>query len=85
HPEPLRRVVPDDVAAVARHADRDYTPAWLDLYDAQARLGGPRTGADHPVLVAGARLMSPSPIPRYDVLRLDQRPHPILLGAGRRA
>jgi alpha-D-ribose 1-methylphosphonate 5-phosphate C-P lyase len=85
HPEPLRRVVSDDVAALARHAERDYTPAWLDLYDAQARLNGPRTGADHPVLVAGARLMSPSPIPRYDVLRLNQRAHPILLGAGRRA
>lgn len=85
HPEPLRRVVPDQVAALARHGERDYTPAWLDLYDAEARLGGPRTGADHPVLVAGTRLMSPSPIPRYDVLRLDQRPHPILLGAGRRA
>jgi alpha-D-ribose 1-methylphosphonate 5-phosphate C-P lyase len=85
HPEPLRRVVSDDVAALACHAARDYTPAWLDLYDAQARLGGPRTGADHPVLVAGARLMSPSPIPRYDVLRLNQRAHPILLGAGRRA
>lgn len=85
HPEPLRRVVPDDVDALSRHADRDYTPAWLDLYDAQTRLGGPRTGADHPVLVAGTRLMSPSPIPRYDVLRLDRRPHPILLGAGRRA
>lgn len=85
HPEPLRRVVPDDIAALAAHAERDYTAAWLDLYDAQARLGGPRTGADHPVLVAGARLMSPSPIPRYDVLRLDRRPHPILLGAGRRA
>lgn len=85
HPEPLRRVVVDDIAALACHAERDYTPAWLDLYDAQARLGGPRTGADHPVLVAGARLMSPSPIPRYDVLRLNRRPHPILLGAGRRA
>ncbi len=85
HPEPLRRVVPDDVAALGRHAERDYTPAWLDLYDAQARLGGPRTGADHPVLVDGSRLMSPSPIPRYDVLRLDQRAYPILLGAGRRA
>ena len=48
---------------------------------AEARLGGPRTGADHPVLVDGSRLMSPSPIPRYDVLRLDNRPHPILLGA----
>lgn len=85
HPEPLRRVVPDDVAALRHHADRDYTPAWLDLYDAEACLGGPRTGADHPVLVDNSRLMSPSPIPRYDVLRLDNRPHPILLGAGRRA
>jgi alpha-D-ribose 1-methylphosphonate 5-phosphate C-P lyase len=85
HPEPLRRVVPDEVAALRHHGDGDYTPAWLDLYDAQARLGGPRTGADHPVLVNGSRLMSPSPIPRYDVLRLNQRAHPILLGAGRRA
>lgn len=85
HPEPLRRVVSDDVAALGHHAERDYTPAWLDLYDAEARLGGPRTAADHPVLVDGSRLMSPSPIPRYDVLRLNQRAHPILLGAGRRA
>lgn len=85
HPEPLRRVVPDDVAALRHHAERDYTPAWLDLYDAEARLGGPRTAADHPVLVDGSRLMSPSPIPRYDAMRLDNRPHPILLGAGRRA
>ena len=85
HPEPLRRVVADDVAALGHHAERDYTPAWLDLYDAQARLGGPRTAADHPVLVDGSRLMSPSPIPRYDVLRMSNRPHPILLGAGRRA
>lgn len=85
HPEPLRRVIPDDVAALRHHSERDYTPAWLDLYDAQARLGGPRTAADHPVLVAGSRLMSPSPIPRYDVLRMNQLPHPILFGAGRRA
>ena len=85
HPEPLRRVVADDIAALGHHAERDYTPAWLDLYDAQARIGGPRTAADHPVLVDGSRLMSPSPIPRYDVLRMDNLPHPILLGAGRRA
>lgn len=85
HPEPLRRVVPDEVEALGHHAERDYTPAWLDLYDAEAGIGGPRTAADHPVLADGSRLMSPSPIPRYDVLRLDQRPHPVLLGAGRRA
>ncbi|MDV3129747.1 alpha-D-ribose 1-methylphosphonate 5-phosphate C-P-lyase PhnJ [Mycobacterium sp. 21AC1] len=85
HPEPLRRVVSGEVAALACHAQRDYTPAWLDLYDAHARFGGALTGADHPVLVDGSRLMSPSPIPRHDVLRLSRRPHPILLGAGRRA
>ncbi|MFA5707486.1 alpha-D-ribose 1-methylphosphonate 5-phosphate C-P-lyase PhnJ [Mycolicibacterium sp.] len=85
HPDPLHRVVPEEAAALQRHAGGDYTPAWLDLYDAQTRLGGPRTGADHPVLVADKHLMSPSPIPRYDVLRLDRRPYPILLGAGRRA
>jgi alpha-D-ribose 1-methylphosphonate 5-phosphate C-P lyase len=85
HPDPLRRVVPDEAMARVHHADGDYTPAWVDLYDDEARNGGPRGGADHPVLVAGRTLMSPSPIPRYDVLRLDRRVHPILLGAGRRA
>lgn len=85
HPEPLRRVVPDEVRAAQHHCAGDYTPAWLQLYDEHARHGGPISGADHPVLVDGVRLMSPSPIPRHDVLRLNQRPHPVLLGAGRRA
>jgi alpha-D-ribose 1-methylphosphonate 5-phosphate C-P lyase len=85
HPEPLRRVVTREAEALAHHAAGDYTPAWVDLYDDEVTNGGPRGGADHPVLVAGHTLMSPSPIPRYDVARLDRRPHPILLGAGRRA
>ncbi|GAA4283292.1 alpha-D-ribose 1-methylphosphonate 5-phosphate C-P-lyase PhnJ [Brevibacterium daeguense] len=85
HPEPLRRVVTNDAVALEHHAERDYTPAWLDLYDDEARHGAPRTGADYPVLVEGTTLMSPSPIPRYDVLRLGNRPHATLLGAGRRA
>jgi alpha-D-ribose 1-methylphosphonate 5-phosphate C-P lyase len=85
HPEPLRRVLAREVDALQHHASGDYTPAWLDLYDDEVRHGGPRGGADHPVRVAGRTLMSPSPIPRYDVLRLSGRPHPILFGAGRRA
>lgn len=85
NPEPLRRVVPDEVAAAQLHADGDYTAAWLDLYDDELRRGGPLSGADHPVVVEGRSLMSPSPVPRHDVLRLGDRPHPILLGAGRRA
>ena len=83
HPEPLRRVVPDGRRAAELHEVGDYTAAWLDLYDDEARHGDPRSGADHPVLVGGRSLASPSPVPRYDVLRLSNRPHPILLGAGR--
>lgn len=85
HPEPLRRVVGDDTQAGLHHADGDYTPAWVDLYDDLLRHGEPRTGADYPVLVEGQILMSPSPIPRFDVLRLSDRVHPIFLGAGRKA
>ena len=85
HSEPLRRIIPNEVDALSHHADGDYTPAWLDLYDDEARHGGPSTGADYPVLVENRTLMSPSPIPRFDVLRLNQRRHPIVLGAGRRA
>lgn len=85
HPEPLRRVVPDEVAARALHLQGDYTKALLEIFDDLTRFGGPRVGADYPVLVGERRVMSPSPIPRHDVLRLDGLPHPIILGAGRRA
>lgn len=83
NPEPLRRVVHDPRRAARLHEIGDYTAAWLDLYDDEARHGGPGSGADHPILVAGRALASPSPLPRYDVMRLSDRPHPILLGAGR--
>ena len=85
HPEPLRRIVPDPAHAARLHAEGDLTPAWVELYDDEVRHGGPVGGADHPVLVEGESLMSPSPIPRHDVLTMHRRPHPILLGAGRLA
>lgn len=85
HPEPLRRVLPDELAARQAHAERDYTAAWIELVDDEVRFGGPSTGADYPVLVDDHTLMSPSPIPRHDLARLNGAAHPILLGAGRRA
>jgi alpha-D-ribose 1-methylphosphonate 5-phosphate C-P lyase len=85
HPEPLRRIVPDPAEAARLHAEGDLTPAWVELYDDEVRHGGPVGGADHPVLVGGETLMSPSPVPRHDVLTMHRRSHPILLGAGRLA
>lgn len=85
HAEPLRRVVTGAARQRAAHLDGDHTAAWLEVYDDIVRFGEPRTGADYPILVEGMTLASPSPIPRHDVLRLDDLPHPVILGAGRHA
>lgn len=85
HPEALRRIVGSPDERRALHLAGDHTAAWLEVYDDIVRFGSPRTGADYPVLVEESVLMSPSPLPRHDVLRLDRLPHPIILGAGRQA
>lgn len=84
-PDPLWRFASDAAASAALHAEGDHTLAWLERYDAEARRSFTTTGAGHPVLVNEKVLMSPSPIPPYDILRLDDLPHPVLLGAGRYA
>lgn len=85
HPEPLRRIAHDEDEARRAHVQGDYTVAWVELFDEFLRQGAPTTGADYPVLVEGRVLMSPSPIPRYDIVRLSGLPCPVFLGAGRRA
>lgn len=82
-PEPLRSFEPSEAATKQLHAEADYTGAWLELFDQIVRFDMTTTGADHPVLVNGRYVMAPSPIPRFDNLRLHQAKHLTLLGAGR--
>lgn len=84
-PDPLWRFVANTAMSASLHAEGDHTLAWLERYDAEARRSWTTTGAGHPVLVNDKVLMSPSPIPPYDIPRLDDLPHPVLLGAGRLA
>ena len=65
------------------HAEADYTGAWLGLFDQIIRYGSTTTGADHPVKVNGRYIMAPSPIPRFDTLRLHMSDNLTLFGAGR--
>jgi alpha-D-ribose 1-methylphosphonate 5-phosphate C-P lyase len=83
--DPLRIV--DSRPSVTRrlHAERDYAPVWLYLYEDHARLGHSSFTHSHPVEVEGGYVMSPTPIPRHDVPRLDQAPFLSLFGAGREA
>ena len=82
-PEPLRGFEPSEAATRRLHAEADYTGAWLELFDQIVRFDAPTPGAAHPVLVNGRYVMAPSPIPRFDNLKLNQAEHLTLLGAGR--
>ena len=83
--DPLRIV--DSRPSVTRrlHAERDYAPVWLYLYEDLAQVGHSSFTHSHPVEVEGGYVMSPTPIPRHDVERLDRAPFLSLFGAGREA
>jgi alpha-D-ribose 1-methylphosphonate 5-phosphate C-P lyase len=82
-PEPLRFVEPSEYATKRLHAEKEYSGAYLALFEEIMKLGRVSTGADHPVEVNGRYVMAPSPIPRFDNPKLDYSKALVLLGAGR--
>ncbi len=86
--DPLR--ILDAKPSVTRrlHSEGDYTGVWLYLYEDTARMGRSSFAHSHPVWVGEPGrgwVMSPSPVPRYDLPRLHQAPFLSLYGAGREA
>ncbi len=83
NPEPLRSVQPNMSIARQMHADADYGRMWLQLYEQIVRSGRVMQGASYPSLVNGRFVMTPSPIPRWDVPKLNMARHLTILSAGR--
>ncbi len=83
--DPLRRVDPRPSVTRRMHADGDYTPVWVYLYEDHARMGRSSFAHSYPCEVEGGYVMTPTPIPRWDVPRLDDAPFLALFGAGREA
>lgn len=83
NPEPLRPVQPNMSIARQMHADADYGRMWLQLYEQIVRSGRVMQGASYPSLVNGRHIMTPSPIPRWDVPKLHMARHLTILSAGR--
>jgi alpha-D-ribose 1-methylphosphonate 5-phosphate C-P lyase len=65
------------------HADSEYELLFLRLYEDLITYFRSTHGADYPVWVNGRYAMAPSPIPRWDTLKLHQAAHLTLLSAGR--
>ncbi|MDR2258283.1 MAG: alpha-D-ribose 1-methylphosphonate 5-phosphate C-P-lyase PhnJ [Treponema sp.] len=82
-PEPLRLVEPLESVTKKMHAEMDYAPMWLALYENIVRAGEIEVGADYPVMVEDRYIMMPSPIPRFDNPKLNNSPALYLFGAGR--
>lgn len=83
NPEPLREVEPSEYITKRLHADKEYSGAWLMLFEQIIKYGEMVTGADHPVMVNGRYVMNPSPIPKFDNPKMNNNEALILLGAGR--
>ncbi len=82
-PEPLRHVEPREAETRRMHGEADYGLMWLSLYEDIARCGEITIGSGYPLMVNHRYILSPSPIPRWDVPRLHMAETLYLFGAGR--
>lgn len=82
-PEPLRQVEHSEIETRRMHAEADYSALWLYLYESIVKFKEVTIGAGYPVMVHSRYMMSPSPVPRFDVPRLNNADALMLFGAGR--
>jgi alpha-D-ribose 1-methylphosphonate 5-phosphate C-P lyase len=82
-PEPLRFVEPSMMKSGEMHAEMDYSRMLVMLYEDIVKWGEITLGARYPSLVNGRYLIDPSPIPRWDIPKLNMADTLFLFGAGR--
>lgn len=82
-PEPLRGVQRSVAECARMHAEADYSAMWVSLYEDLVRNGVISRSTGYPVFVNGRYVMATTPIPRWDVPRLNDSAHLSLFGAGR--
>lgn len=82
-PDPLGAVEKSVAERARMHAEADYSKIWVSLYEDLVTNGVITKSSGYPVLVNGRYVMSPSPIPRWDVPRLHHSEQLNLFGAGR--
>jgi len=82
-PEPLRIVEAREEATKKMHAEKDYAPMWLQLYESLVKYNNVTIPSEYPCMVEGRYMMNPSPIPKFDNPKLHRAECLYLFGAGR--
>jgi len=82
-PEPLRIVEAREEITKKMHAEKDYAPMWLQLYESLVKYKKVTIGSEYPCMVEDRYMMNPSPIPKFDNDKLHKAECLYLFGAGR--
>lgn len=83
-PDPLKLIESSGAKSRVMHAEQDYHLLWVHHYeDIIKRAGAPPPSSRRPVIVNKRYVMSPSPIPGWDVVKLSMAETLLLFGAGR--
>jgi len=82
-PEPLRIVEAREEVTKKMHAEKDYAPMWLQLYESLVKYKKVTIPTEYPCMVEGRYMMNPSPIPKFDNSKLHKAECLYLFGAGR--
>lgn len=82
-PEPLRIVEAREEITKKMHAEKDYAPIWLELYESLIKYKKVTISSEYPCMVEGRYVMNPSPIPKFDNQKLHKAECLYLFGAGR--
>lgn len=82
-PEPLRIVEPREEVTKKMHAESDYAPIWLQLYESIIKYKKVTISSEYPCMVENRYIMNPSPIPKFDNVKLNDSECLYLFGAGR--
>ena len=83
YPDPLVYVEPKEKKRKTMHGEADYARLWVKLYEDMREFHEITISHRYPTRINGHYVLDPSPIPRYDVPKLNQSKAPILFGAGR--
>lgn len=82
-PEALRIVEAREEITKKMHAEKDYSPMWLLLFESLIKYGKVTISSEYPCIVEERYLMNPSPIPKFDNPKLNMAECLYLFGAGR--
>ncbi|TVR39655.1 MAG: carbon-phosphorus lyase complex subunit PhnJ [Planctomycetota bacterium] len=82
-PDALDIVEPNMARRRRQHAEGDYSPLYVRLYEDLVEFNEIRIANRYPLRINDRYIMDPSPIPRFDNPKLHLSPVPHLFGAGR--